>query len=102
MPLPLLLAQAPGPIVLAQDAAFSWPIVVFLLGIAAAVGESRWRVARLEKDVENGEREVAEMKSEAATTKRDVAVMASSLARIEKGQESIERMLREALGRNSA
>jgi hypothetical protein len=99
--LPTLFAQA-APVVLTQEATFSWPIMVFLLGIAAAVGESRWRVARLEKDMESSEREVAEMKSEAATTKRDVAVMASSLARIEKGQEAIERMLREALSRTNS
>ena len=101
MNLPTLFAQA-SPVVFTQEASFSWPIMVFLLGIAAAVGESRWRVSRLEKDVDHYATKYAEMERRAGATEQQVAVMASSLARIEKGQEAIERMLREALSRTNS
>lgn len=97
---PSVLAQA-APVIVTQDAAFSWPIVIFLLGLAAAVGESRWRVARLEKDAEEAERRHADFEKRAASTEQQVAVMASTLGRIEKGQENMERMLREALSTRS-
>lgn len=98
--LPALLAQA-NPVIVTQDAAFSWPIVIFLLGLAAAVGESRWRVARLEKDAEEDRRKREALEKDAGATKQEVAVMASALGRIEKGQENLERMLREALATRS-
>lgn len=98
--LPALLAQA-NPVIVTSEAAFSWPIVIFLLGLAAAVGESRWRVARLEKDCEEAERRHADIEKRAGATEQQVAVMASTLGRIEKGQENMERMLREALATRS-
>lgn len=103
MSLPLLLAQAAQPpVVITQDSSFTWPIVIFLVGIAAAVGESRWRTSRLEKDVEEDRRKREELEKSAGATKQEVAVMASALGRIEKGQENMERMLRDALNRPAA
>lgn len=98
---PLLLAQA-APVVLNQDVAFSWPVVLVVLGLAGALGESRWRITRLERDVETAAAQNAERDRRLQANEQQVAVVIATLGRIEKGQEHLERLVREALNRPAA
>jgi hypothetical protein len=95
----LLLAQAGH---FSEASTFSWGVVVFLLGLAVAYGEVRMRVHRLERDMDkaSGRQDDAERRLQATETQ--TAVMASTLGRIEKGQEALHEMLRDALGRRDS
>ena len=91
-----LLAQTAH---LSESSTFSWGIVVFLLGLAVAYGEVRMRVHRLERDMDKAVSRQDESERRLQATETQTAVMASTLGRIEKGQEALHEMLRDALPR---
>lgn len=65
-----------------------------LLSLTAMVGALFWRVARLEKDLEDKTRKDESRDAKASATAQEVAVVTASLGRIEKGVEGIEQHLR--------
>ena len=91
-----LLAQAAH---LSEAATFSWGVVVGLLGLAVGVGEARLRLYRLEKDLDKAVSRQDDAERRLQATETQTAVMASTLGRIEKGQEALHEMLRDALAR---
>lgn len=81
--------------------AITIPLVVLLLGAAAAIGESRWRVANAEKRMEAAEARLAVCESRVGGVEAQLGTAMAILGRVEKGVEDIQRELREAFRRSA-
>lgn len=96
----LLLAQTVAPVI-SQDTPISLGLVLGLAGgfvalitLAAAVGALFWRVARLEKDLDEERRRNETRDTKATATAQEVAVVTGALGRIEKSLEGLGADLR--------
>lgn len=101
-----LLAQVPGhaPVIIAQDTAISWPVLVTFVAVCAVIIESRVKIHRLEQDAADSRTAVAEVRKENAElraqqndTKVVVGGMAAVLGEIKAGVTEMRKELREDL-----
>lgn len=86
----LLLAQAQSapPVIIAQDTAISWPVLVTILAVAAVVIESRVKINRLEKDLDH-------VQNQSNTTALQLAGTAGTLGEIKEGIKQMRDELRQ-------
>lgn len=96
-----MLAQAAMPAVIDESAAIVLPVVLVLLGAAAAIGESRWRVANTEKRVEALEARQTTMEGRVGGVEAQLGTAMAILGRVEKGVEDIQRDIREVVRRSA-
>ena len=101
-----LLAQVPGhaPVIIAQDTAISWPVLVTFVAVCAVIIESRVKIHRLEQDAADARTAVTEVRKENAElraqqndTKVVVGGMAAVLGEIKAGVTEMRKELREDL-----
>lgn len=101
-----LLAQVPShaPVIIAQDTAISWPVLVTFVAVCAVIIESRVKIHRLEqdaadarKDLVDVRKEVAELRAQQNDTKVVVGGMAAVLGEIKAGVTEMRKELREDL-----
>jgi uncharacterized protein (DUF1786 family) len=74
----------------------SWPVLVVLIGLGMGGGALTWRVDRLERDQERTAADMRAMDARAAEDRKQIAVMANSLGKIEAGVTDIQQQLRAA------
>jgi putative copper export protein len=84
-----LLAQA-APAVLSSESMLSWTIVVLLLGLAAAWGGAMVRLGRVEADRREDRAKLEALEAKQRDTVTEVAVLTSTLGRIEASQARVE------------
>lgn len=101
-----LLAQVPGhaPVIIAQDTAISWPVLVTFIAVCAVIIESRVKIHRLEQDAADARKDLVEARKEtselrAQQNKTEVVVggMAAVLGEIKAGVTEMRKELREDL-----
>lgn len=101
-----LLAQVPGhaPVIIAQDTAISWPVLVTFVAVCAVIIESRVKIHRLEqdaadarKDLVDARKETAELRAQQNKTEVVVGGMAAVLGEIKAGVTEMRKELREDL-----
>lgn len=94
---PRLLAQVPGhtPVILAQDSAVSWPVLVTLLAVCTVIIESRVKIHRLEQDVADARKETAQVRDEHNKTAVIVSSMVGTLGEIRVNVAEMRKELRE-------
>lgn len=85
-----ILAQASNPAVLSGDSLISWTILLFLLGVAVVCGGVLVRLARVEADRKDDRTKLELLETKQAATGTEVAVLTSTLGRIEASQARIE------------
>lgn len=95
-----VLAQA-VPVVIDNGVAFALPIVLLLLTLAGALAESRWRVAQVEKRQDKLDDRQAALEKEQGETRTELDTTMAILGRVEKGVETIQREIREAVRRSA-
>lgn len=79
----MILAQAAAPIVIDNGVSFALPVVIILLGFAAALAEARWRVIQVEKQNEKLEKKQEEQAEKQAATDAKVGTQTEILKRLE-------------------
>ncbi len=101
-----LLAQVSGhtPVIIAQDTAISWPVLVTFVAVCAVIIESRVKIHRLEQDAADSRKnevdlrkEVAELRAQQNETKVVVGGMAGILGEIKSSVTEMRKELREDL-----
>lgn len=101
-----LLAQVPAhsPVIIAQDTAISWPVLVTFVAVCAVIIESRVKIHRLEqdaadarKDLVDARKETAELRAQQNKTEVVVGGMAAVLGEIKAGVTEMRKELREDL-----
>lgn len=106
-----LLAQVPGhtPVIIAQDTAISWPVLVTFVAVCAVIIESRVKIHRLEQDAADARKDLVEARKEsselrAQQNKTEVVVggMAAVLGEIKAGVTEMRKELREDLRARSS
>jgi hypothetical protein len=86
----VILAQAASLTVISQESLISWTILVFLLGLAAAWGGAMVRLGRVETDLKEVRIKSEIMEAKQVATATEVAVLTSTLGRIEASQARVE------------
>ncbi len=104
----LLIAQATqhAPVILAQDTALSWPVVVTIMAVAVIIIESRVKIHRLERDMDKLEarlaadsaehrKEISDLKAETIKVTGTVGAVAVTVGKIEAGVNELRKELHE-------